>query len=152
MEEKIKIIEKLGRDLLTKLQIPAETEVKSDGRSILLDIELPDPGILIGRAGQTLSDFQYLLRIMVNRKLGDFTYLTVDVNNYRQRQKDQIEQEVVQAIRLVKTTQRSQILSPMPPANRRVVHILVKEEDELETESVGQDPNRRVLIKVSQEE
>lgn len=152
MEEKIKIVEKLGRDLLARLQIPAEISVKGDGRSILFDIELPEPGILIGRGGQTLSDFQYLFRLMVNSKLGDFTYLTVDVNNYRQRQEEQIEQEVVRTIRLVKTTQRSQLLSPMPAANRRIVHILVKEEGGLETQSVGQDPNRRVIIKFSQEE
>jgi len=152
MEEKIKAIEKLGRDLLAKLRVSAETSVKTDGRSVLFEVELAEPGPLIGRDGQTLSDLQYLFRLMVNRRLGDFTYLTVDINSYRRRQREQVEQEVARAIELVRTTRRSQLLSPMPAASRRIVHMMVKKEKDLDTQSVGQEPSRRVIIKINQEE
>ncbi len=151
MEKKIKTVEKLARDLLSKLNLSGEAEAKSDGQSILLDIELSDPGILIGRNGQTLSDLQYLLRLMTNHQLGEFTYLTIDINGYRQRQKEQVEEEAARVIELVRETRRAQLLSPMPAACRKVVHVLIKEEEGLGTQSVGEDPNRRVLIRIEEE-
>jgi len=150
VEEKIKIIEKLSRDLLSKLDLSAQSEATSDGQTILLKIELDKPGILIGKNGETLVEFQYLLRLLTNRKLGEFTYLTVDVNDYQQRQQEQVEQQVIRAIKIVKRTSRSQLLEPMPAFLRKIVHLKITNETDLETQSIGEEPNRRVLVKVKQ--
>jgi spoIIIJ-associated protein len=148
MEKEIREIEKLARDLLAKLDFSVEAKAKSDGRSVWLDVESAEPGMLIGREGETLSDLQYLIRLIVNRQLKDFIYLTVDINSYRQKQQQQVEREASQAIETVRGAHRSQLLPPMPAASRRIVHLIVKEEEDLESQSVGEEPNRRVLIKI----
>ena len=150
MEEKIKTIEKLSRDLLSRLGLSAQAKAVSDGQTVLLKVELDEPGILIGKSGETLAEFQYLLRLLTNRKLGEFTYLTVDVNDYQQRQQEQTEQQVIRAMRIVKRTSGSQLLEPMSASLRKIVHLKITDEADLETQSVGEEPNRRVLIKVKQ--
>jgi len=150
MEEKIKTIEKLTRDLIKRLELEAEILAKSDGQNILLDIQLDDPAILIGKGGQTMADLQHLIRMIINRKYGEITYLSIDVNSYRQRQQDQVEEITQKTIDLVRKTNRSQLLSPMPAISRKMAHLLVKEETDLETQSIGDEPNRRVLIKVKE--
>ena len=148
MEKKIKQIEKLVRDLLAKMSLSAKTKAKSDGRSIWLDVESDEPGMLIGREGETLFDLQYVVRLIANRKLKEFTYLTIDINGYRQKQQEQVEIEVSRAVQIVRKVRRSQLLSPMPASSRRVAHLIIKEEEGLESQSVGEEPSRRVIIKI----
>jgi len=150
MEEKIKTVEKLSRDLLSKLGLSAQSKATSDGQTIMLKVDLDDPGILIGKSGETLIEFQYLLRLLTNRKLGEFTYLVVDVNDYQQRQQEQTEQQAIQAIKIIKRTNRSHLLEPMSASLRKIVHLKITDEANLESQSVGEEPNRRVIIKVKQ--
>jgi spoIIIJ-associated protein len=146
MEEKINLIEKTVKNLLEKLQYDNELLVKSDGQSVWVQINVEEPGLLIGKSGYTLADLQHLIRVIVNRKIGEFTYLTVDVNDYKLSQKEEAEKEALEAISEVKQNQQSAALSPMNAFQRKVAHIAIKEAG-LISQSVGQEPSRRVVIK-----
>lgn len=151
MQQKIKEIEKKIRDFLAKLKVEAEVEGKSDGEEVWVDIEADEPALLIGKGGQTLHQLQHVVRLFINQGSDDFTYLTIDVNKYKTKQKEEVQEEALETIEKVKKQGQPQMLRPMSSYKRKIVHLVVKKEEGLESESVGEEPSRRVMIKVEEE-
>ncbi len=151
MQQKIKEIEKKIRDFLAKLKVEAEVEGKSDGEEVWVNIEADEPAPLIGKGGQTLRQLEHVVRLLINQSSEDFTYLTIDINRYKAKQKEEVQKEALETIDKVREKNQPQMLSPMSSYERKMVHLVVKEEEGLESESVGEEPGRRVMIKVEEE-
>lgn len=115
-------------------------------RHLLLNIEGVELGALIGRRGETLDSLQYLLRLMVNQNLRRWENVVVDVEGYKERRITQLKQLAERTAAQVAATGRAISLEPMPPNERRIVHIALREHPDVYTESSGEGDRRKVHI------
>jgi spoIIIJ-associated protein len=138
-------------DVLELMGIEGEVSVRSvdadaDSPNVLLDVEGEDLGVLIGRRGDTLGALQYLLTLMVQRRLKRWARVTVDVAHYRDRQEAVLRSK---ALRMAERVQRAHTpiaMEPMPPNERRLVHLALSEHPDVTTHSIGIGEDRRVVV------
>ncbi len=141
-------------ELLRRMNVRASVEVMpghelaDEGQPppMVLNITGEDLGILIGRRGDTLRALQYLVRLMVSHRLKHWTNLIVDVENYVIRRRRALEGLAQRVAEQVARTGRVQALEPMPPYERRVVHMALRNHPEVTTRSVGEGERRKVTI------
>ncbi len=140
-------------ELLSKMQVKAHIETifgqPDEGRSrapLLVNITGSDLTILIGRRAETLNAIQYIASLIVAKRLGHGVTLLVDVEGYRQRRQNQVRQLARRMADQAIKTGRRQILEPMPANERRVIHIELRDNPHVRTESVGEEPYRKVTI------
>lgn len=141
------------QELLEKMKIEAEVTssfAKADERhgrdALVVDIEGDDLSILIGPHAETLNALQYIASLIVGKELGKSVTLVVDVQGYRKRRLQQIRSIALRmADQAIKTGKR-QTLEPMPASERRLVHIELRDNPQVTTESVGEEPHRKVTI------
>ena len=126
-------------------------EYEGDERELIFDVVGSNLGMLIGRHGKTLEALQLLISIIVSRRVGRHYPLVIDVEGYANRQKQKLvslaKSSAARAIRL----KRSVRLRPMSPYERRIVHMTLKDDSRVRTESEGVDPNRQVVIYLTQQ-
>jgi spoIIIJ-associated protein len=103
-------------------------------------------GSLIGRKGERLSALQHLVNLMLSRRTGQWTRVLVDVEDYRGRRERQLVDLATRAAERVAETGKMLQLEPMPALERRWVHIALRDNAGVATQSIGEEPNRRVVI------
>lgn len=121
-------------------------EYEGDEQEIILDVVGGDLAILIGRRGHTLDAIQTLVSNITNRKLGYRYPVTVDVESYKHRQRQKIESIAFSAAARADRQDREVSLRPMTPYERRIVHMALRDDTRVETYSVGEEPNRHVVV------
>lgn len=119
---------------------------RDDRRYINVDVRGSDLSVLIGRRSETLTAFQYLASLIVGKDSQQFIQLTVDVEGYRDRREKQLIQMAKRMADQVAKNGRKQTLEPMPSAERRIIHIALRDHPAVTTESAGEDPYRKVVI------
>lgn len=142
------------RELLDKMkvrgaQVSAEYGEADDDRSrvpVLVNVNGDDLSILIGRRAETLNALQYITSLIVSKEIGRFVPIIVDVEGYRVRRENQLRQLARRMAEQAIKTGRRQILEPMPANERRIVHIELRKNPKVTTESVGEEPRRKVTI------
>ena len=114
----------------------------------LLDINLSgdDMGIIIGKRGDTLDAIQYLTSLVVNRLDGPYTKVSIDTENYRAKRKEALTALSNRIADKVVKTGRRHIFEPMNPYERRVIHATLQNHPTVHTYSIGEEPNRKVVI------
>ena len=115
-------------------------------RNIQVDIRGNDLSVLIGRHSETLNAFQYVASLIVGRDEEDWVQLSIDVEGYRDRRKKQLIQMATRLAEQVAKSGRRLSLEPMPSGERRIIHIALRDHPDVETESVGEEPHRKVTI------
>ena len=130
-------------DIIATWVTPADGE---DATYLNLDIQGEDLGVLIGRRGETLANIQFLLRLMVNQQMKEWTNITVDVEQYKERRVQQLTQLANRMAEQVATGGRAMALEPMPANERRIVHIALRDHPAVYTESAGEGERRKVNI------
>lgn len=138
----------IGR-LTSAMGIEHEVEI-SDVKNGVLSVHIrtdSDANLLIGKNGQNLAAIEHIIRAASYRNTDDSPRVTVDVNDYRRSRADQVVQMVRNVVARVRDTRRSQALLPMMPHERRIVHMELASYTDVASESTGEDPNRRVVIK-----
>jgi spoIIIJ-associated protein len=140
-------------ELLTKMHIQAEVEAsygevdeERGTRAILVDVSGKDLSVLIGKRSETLNAIQYISRLIVSKELGENVTLVIDVEGYRSRRERQLRQLAHRMADQAIKTGRKQILEPMPPNERRIIHMELREDAHVTTESFGEEPHRKVTI------
>ena len=113
---------------------------------IVLNITGEDLGILIGRRGETLRALQYLVRLIVSHRVKHWTNLVVDVESYLARRRNALESLANRVADQAIRSGRTQALEPMPPYERRLVHIALRKHPRVTTQSVGEGERRKVTI------
>ncbi len=152
-EEALQITQDTVSELLQRMGIEARIEAhwgEADApgkiRPLFLDIHGDDLSILIGRRGETLTALQYITRLIVGKELKRPVAVLIDIEGYRARREQQIrrlaQQMAIQAIE----TSRTMSLEPMPAYERRVVHIELRDNPDVDTVSVGERDQRKVTI------
>lgn len=149
-------LERMGLEATVNVVPPPSAtveEVENATPIIYFDIEGEDVGILIGKHGQTLQSFQYLLNLTLNNRVHetdgderDALRVIVDAGGYRLRRAQSLEQAARNAANRAKRDRRSIRLDPMPAHERRLVHIALRSDSEISTGSEGREPHRYVVV------
>lgn len=113
---------------------------------IVLNIEGEDLGILIGRRAETLSAIQYLTRLMVNHRLHRWVNVVVDVEGYRARREEQLARLASRMADRAVSSGKPVVLEAMPPNERRIIHITLRDNPLVTTQSEGEGEHRKVTI------
>ncbi len=132
--------------LLTHMGIRAQVGVRGVGDAILLDVSGRDLGMLIGWRGETLRALQTITNLLVGRKLGPDRRVIVDVERYRQRREHTVREIAYRAARQVKVTGDPITLDAMQAFERRAIHLALEDDPDVTTNSVGEEPDRRVVV------
>lgn len=151
-EDKIKIITDAVKELLGKLGLAAEVAVsEGEEESFRVDINGEDLGALIGYHGETLSSLQLFLNLLTHRKIGEWRRVLVDIGGYRRERERKLFDLARRTADRVRFLQTPVTLTPMPAFERRLVHVALGEDNDIETESTGEGWERRVVVKPSQQ-
>jgi spoIIIJ-associated protein len=152
-EIQLHVAQETVSELLGKMQLQAQVNASygemddlRGTRAILVDITGKDLSILIGKRSETLNALQYISRLIVSKELGENITLVLDVEGYRTRRERQLRQLARRMAEQVIKTGRKQTLEPMPPNERRIIHMELREDGHVTTESVGEEPHRKVTI------
>lgn len=135
-------------DILDKMDIDATISVSETEDTVKVDISGENVGLLIGRRGETLDSIQYLTSLVVNKGREDFKRVIVDVEGYRKKREETLIALAYRMANKVEKYKKSVTLEPMTPYERRIIHSALQERFTIETVSVGEEPNRKVVIRV----
>ncbi len=144
------LIEKILKELLEKLDISAEIEIIPDQEeeSILVNLVSDDNALLVGYHGKNLSAIQIILGLMVYKKTGQWYHLVVDVDNYREKRRSQVEEMARRALDQARATGQSIAIANLGAQERRQIHLLFKDNPDVETHSEGEGRNRQLIISI----
>ncbi|NLM37751.1 MAG: protein jag [Firmicutes bacterium] len=134
------------RELLVNMGIFAQVEIFKRPGYVILNINGDDLGRLIGRHGQTLNALQYIVNLAVHKDSEDGDRVIIDVGGYRKRREENLKRLAQSAAERVKRKGKKEILSPMTPQERRIIHLTLQNNKEVVTHSEGEEPYRRVVI------
>ena len=133
-------------ELLRLMEVPGTVEIATGGETARLNVRGSDLGVLIGRRGEKLASLQHIVNLIVAKKEGEYHRIAVDVENYRGRREEQLRDVADRAAKRVLQTGKIIQLEPMPAIERRIVHMALVENPKIRTQSVGVEPNRRIVI------
>lgn len=136
------------KDVLHSMDIAADIQASFDAEEKSLDVNIDgdDMGVLIGKRGQTLDSLQYLVSLVVNKNVDGYIRVKVDTENYRERRKATLENLAKNIAFKVKRTRRSVTLEPMNPYERRIIHSALQNDKYVTTHSEGEEPFRKVVV------
>lgn len=138
--------------IFRKFKVTVDTKHPSGVPVYRIDIDSDEAATLIGYHGETIYALQHVLKTLVWKKTEENIFVILDVDSYRKRQEESVLSLAMKKVETARKTSKDQLLPPMSPYFRRVIHLaLAKPEfDDITTESVGEDDNRAVVIKVKQ--
>jgi len=142
------------QELLSKMGVKAQVSIRpdeemprdKDAPPFILDVTGDDLGILIGRRGQTLQALQFITRLIVSREVQRWVNLVVDVEKYKLRREKSLRQLAQRMAEWVSFNRQSVALEPMPPHERRIIHLTLRDHPIVTTKSVGKGDQRKVTI------
>ncbi len=133
--------------LVTPIIGPAALTVEATDGRVKVGIDCGEnSGLLIGREGQTLASIQYLASRIIARKLGAAVRVQLDTGDYRERQDEKLRELALSFAERVRATGRPQSTRPLSSYHRRVVHLVLQDDEEIVTRSKGEGPLKRVII------
>ena len=148
--EALKAGQQILEELMQHLGFTVRVEVESGETSRLNVVGEGDEkealGALIGRKGERLSALQHLVNLMLSRKMDAWTRVLVDVEDYRGRRERQLRELATRAAERVTETGKMLQLEPMPALERRWIHIALRDHPDVATQSIGEEPNRRIVV------
>jgi spoIIIJ-associated protein len=142
------------QELLAKMGVKARVSIRpeeempqdEDAPPFILDIMGDDLGVLIGRRGQTLQALQYITRLIVSREVQSWISLVVDVEKYKARREKALRQLAQRMAEQVAFGHQPVALEPMPPHERRIIHLSLRDHPIVTTKSIGKGDQRKVTI------
>lgn len=123
------------------------SEFEGDEGELILDLDGEDLSVLIGRHGATIQSFQQMVSLITSIKLGYKYPVTIDLHGYKSRQKNKLEDLAYKMANKALNQNRKVNLRPMSPYDRRIIHMVLSDEQDVETYSVGEGKDRHVVIK-----
>lgn len=149
-DKDLRKIEELAVDLFDKMSLDnVNLSCSRDGETVFLSVRSKEPRLLIGKRGETLRAIQRLLRIILLKEFEERFFLHLDVNDYRKKKKEYLEELADEVADEVSLVQEAKALPPMSSYERRIIHLALSERGDVVTESEGEEPRRRVVVKPS---
>ena len=151
-KEQLQIIEREVQHLLERLDMPSEVRVEqgegSGEPTVQVSIVTEEPKMLIGERGQTLFELQHILKLLLRKKIAEPFYLALDINEYKKNKEEYLRDLAQTAADEVVLLKKPKELPQMPASERRVIHMALAKRTDVVSESVGDGPDRRVVIRV----
>ena len=135
------LILKMGVSVLATIRFSGSEE-----EGPVIDVQGEDSALLIGKRGETLQAFQYLVNLGLNKIVQSHPVVSIDVENYKERRSKSLEALASRVADKVKNGGKPITLEPMSPAERRVIHMALSDHPSVTTESIGQGPQRQVSV------
>ena len=147
-QEQLEEIKKTIKEFFEKTTLEVEIEFLPQ-RDLTLPINLKteEPQILIGQGGQTLFEIQHLLKAILRRKIKENFYIDLDINDYKKKKLDHLKETARSLADEVALTKKEKILPSMSAYERRIIHLELAGRSDVTTESIGSEPERKVVIK-----
>lgn len=142
-------------ELFSSVTLEVEVEVKDydqQNDQITYNLNSPDLGIIIGHRGETLDALQFLTSLVVNKNTDQYVRIILDAEGYRERRKQTLVRLAKKMARKCINKGRKVVLEPMPPHERRIIHMTIKENSRVKSYSEGEEPFRKVKIEQVKEE
>lgn len=142
------IIKETTEELLTQLGVDAGvsvTSVEEESAEVLLETE--ESGMIIGYHGEVLESMQLILSLMVSKKIGHFVRVSLEVGDYKKNRSEYLERLAMQTKERVLEEGRPHTLSSLKSWERRVVHLLLQNDEEVVSESMGEGRDRVLVVK-----
>lgn len=133
-------------EVFQKMDVDADVLTQEDKESVTIKITGDNIGILIGRRGETLDSLQYLTSLVVNKNKQNYKRVIIDIENYRQKREETLIKLANKLAERVVKYKKSITLEPMNPYERRIIHSSLQNHKYVETHSIGDEPNRKVII------
>ena len=134
------------QELLRLMDLEGTVEIGVGTETAKLNVTGSDLDVLIGRRGEKLASLQHLVNLIVAKKEGQYNRIAIDVENYRGRREEQLRDVAERAAKRVIQSGKIIQLEPMPAIERRIVHLALVDNPKIRTQSVGVEPNRRIVV------
>mgnify|MGYP001580558358 CR=1 FL=1 len=149
-QDNLETIKKIVKEFLEKMTFEVEVEASvKEGQTIIVNVEAEEPQILIGERGETLMEIQHLLKLILRKELKSQEpfYIDLDINDYKKKKNDYLKETAKNAAEEVLMTKKEKELPPMSSYERRIVHMELSQRSDVVSESVGEEPDRRIVVK-----
>ncbi len=140
-------------ELLEKMKVKASVKTRIDKKdrsrrrtTVIADIQGEDLSVLIGKRSETLNALQFITRLIVGKSISQSINLVIDIGGFRDRREQQLRQLARRMARQAIETGKRQVLEPMPPNERRIIHLELRDNENVTTESTGEGERRKVTI------
>ena len=147
--EDIEKIKEITKDFFQKTTFEVEVHLSLPNENTLpIEIKTEDPQILIGEGGRTLVEIQHLLKSIIKRKIPHFEgYIDLDINEYKKKKIEYLKELARSTADEVALSKQERVLPPMQSFERRIVHLELAERKDVTTESLGREPERKVVVR-----
>ncbi len=144
--ESLEIVKTEVEQLVTLMGFPSDVQVAAEGLSITCDIKGEHEDALAGPEGKTLDSIQYLARKMVARKCTERLRIAINVGDFREKRLDQLKERAVELAAKVKESGKTHVLPALNPSERREIHMVLQEDKDVRSRSVGDGLFKKILI------
>lgn len=147
-QENLEKIKETTKEFFQKTSFEVGIEILNPvNNTIPVKIKAEDPKILIGQNGQTLAEIQHLLKAILRHKIKELFYIDIDINGYKEKKLDYLKETTQSLADEVALTKREKMLNPMSSYERRIIHVELANRQDVETQSIGEEPERKIIIK-----
>ncbi len=136
----------LLNEIMKVMKLDVNMEVIDKNEKVIININGPDLGILIGRRGETLDALQYLVNLSANKNIEKRKRVIIDIEGYRKRREDTLKKLAFKLADKARQRGRNVVLEPMNSMERRIIHTALQERDDIYTFSEGEEPFRKIII------
>ena len=147
-EKNKKEIEKIAKDFFSKISKNEKPDlIKIEDNLVSIEFNTESPELFIGKHGSILSDIQYLLAKILRKKVDIDIFVDLDINEYKKNKLSYLKDLAKDLADEVSLNKKEKILPPMSSYERRAIHLALSERKDIKTESIGEEPERRMIIK-----
>lgn len=133
-------------DVCKQMGMDVDIKTEIEGRQVYMNLFTDKAGLLIGKRGRTINALQTLTQLVMNKYASQFMVVTLDAENYRDRREERL-RNLANRLAVKASREKREIqLEPMPSYERRIIHTELADHEHVKTYSVGQDPNRYIVI------
>ena len=145
-DNSVMVAQETLKNIISLISVDSKISAEKKGDDIILNIEGNNPGILIGPKGKTLEALEFIINKAVNRASKKKVRVIVDSENYRQRREESLKRLALKMGEKAKKTKKTVTIDPISPHDRRIIHLTLKEDTQVQTKSEGEGLFKRVFI------
>lgn len=136
----------LLKDIFQNMDLDVKINISEKEKTMFINLEGPELGILIGRRGETLDALQYLVNLSANKNQETRKKIIIDIEGYRNRREKTLQRLALKLADKAKQRGRNVVLEPMSSQERRIIHTALQGRDDIYTFSEGEEPYRKIII------
>ena len=150
-QNNLEIVKKTVEEFFSKMSFEATVNMLGqESQTLLLAIEAEEPQILIGERGETLWEIQHLLKLILRKKIEPSEqqfYIDLDINDYKKKKIEYLKETAKIAADEVALSKTEKVLPLMSSYERRIIHLELAGREDVVSESIGEEPERKIVIK-----